>query len=106
MSGATRVKLAAAGIVTFLALVLVGIMWGGLVGHNDLQNYQVYQSVAGNVSIVDTAGYYLKCFATDLDDSALDAVLLHCVGTKREDRRTIRSASLSMTAARPKSPAS
>ena len=64
MSAATRVKLAAAGIVTALALVLVGIMWGGLVGHNDLQNYQVYQSVGGSVSIVDTSGYYPKWFAT------------------------------------------
>ena len=64
MSTATRVKLAAAGIVTVLALVLVGIMWGGLVGHNNLQDYQVYQSVGGSVSIVDTSGYYPKWFAT------------------------------------------
>lgn len=64
MSSATQVKLAAAGIVTFLALVLVGIMWGGLVGHNNLQDYQVYQSVTGNVSVVDSSGYYPKWFAT------------------------------------------
>lgn len=64
MSNATRVKLAAAGIVTFFALVLVGIMWGGMVGHNNLQDYQVYQSVGGSVSIVDTSGYYFKGFAT------------------------------------------
>ena len=64
MSSATQVKLAAAGIVTFLALVLVGIMWGGLVGHNNLQDYQVYQSVTGNVSVVDNSGYYSKWFAT------------------------------------------
>lgn len=64
MSAATQVKLAAAGIVTFLALVLVGIMWGGLVGHNNMQDYQVYQSVSGNVSVIDKSGYYGKWFAT------------------------------------------
>ena len=64
MSSATQVKLAAAGIVTFLALVLIGIMWGGLVGHNNMQDYQVYQSVTGNVSVIDKSGYYPKWFAT------------------------------------------
>jgi hypothetical protein len=64
MSAATQVKLAAAGIVTFLALILVGIMWGGLVGHNNMQDYQVYQSVSGNVSVIDKSGYYGKWFAT------------------------------------------
>lgn len=64
MSSATQVKLAAAGIVTLLALVLIGIMWGGLVGHNNMQDYQVYQSVTGNVSVIDKSGYYPKWFAT------------------------------------------
>jgi len=64
MSSATQVKLAAASIVTFLALILVGIMWGGLVGHNNMQDYQVYQSVAGNVAVIDGSGYYPKWFAT------------------------------------------
>ncbi len=64
MSSATQVKLVAASIVTFLALVLIGVMWGGLVGHNNLQDYQVYQSVAGNVSVIDGSGYYPKWFAT------------------------------------------
>jgi len=64
MSAATQVKLAAAGIVTFLALILVGIMWGGLVGHNNMQDYQIYQSVYGNVSVIDKSGYYGKWFAT------------------------------------------
>ena len=76
MSSATQVKLAAAGIVTFLALVLVGIMWGGLVGHNNLQDYQVYQSVTGNVSVVDNSGILLEVVCHRLDHSAFDAAFL------------------------------
>ncbi len=64
MSPANQVKLAAAGIVTVLALILIGVMWGGLVGHNNAQDYQVYQSVSGNVSIIDQPGYYAKWFGT------------------------------------------
>ncbi len=64
MSSATQVKLAAAGIVTVLALILIGVMWGGLVGHNNAQDYQVYQSVSGNVSVIDQPGYYAKWFGT------------------------------------------
>ena len=64
MSTATRVKLAAAAIVTMLALVAVGVLWGGLVGYNNNHEYQIYQSVSGNVSVIDSAGYYLKGFGT------------------------------------------
>ena len=64
MSTATRVKLAAAAIVTMLALVAVGVLWGGVVGYNNNHEYQIYQSVSGNVSVIDSAGYYLKGFGT------------------------------------------
>lgn len=64
MSTATKVKLAAAGVVTVLALVTIGILWGGLVGYNNTHEYQVYQSVTGNVSIIDAPGYYYKGFGT------------------------------------------
>lgn len=64
MSPATKTKLAAAGIVTLLALIAVGILWGGLVGYNQTHEYQVYQSVTGNVSIIDKPGYYVKWFGT------------------------------------------
>lgn len=64
MSIATKIKLTAAGIVTVLALITIGILWGGLVGYNNTHEYQVYQSVTGSVSIIDAPGYYYKGFAT------------------------------------------
>ena len=64
MSIATKVKLFAAGIVTLIALIAVGVLWGGLVGYNNTHEYQVCQSVTGNVSIIDNPGYYFKGFAT------------------------------------------
>ncbi|MEN6367614.1 MAG: SPFH domain-containing protein [Thermoguttaceae bacterium] len=64
MSTATKVKLIAAGVVTLLALITVGILWGGLVGYNNNHEYQVYQSIFGKVSVIDTSGYYFKGFGT------------------------------------------
>ena len=46
------------GVIVLIFLLLSGI------GHNDDQNWQVIQSVRGNVTIRDTPGYYLKWFAT------------------------------------------
>lgn len=59
-----RVKMVAAGIASVIALIFVASMWNGLVGHNNTQNYQIYQSPFGSVSIIDTAGFYYKGFGT------------------------------------------
>jgi hypothetical protein len=64
MGISSQVKLVAAGIVTVVTLLIVGLLWGGLVGHNNFQNYQIQQSVTGTVSVRDTSGYYWKGFAT------------------------------------------
>ena len=47
----------------FSALAVTVMLWGGLVGHNDDQNWQIKQSVTGTVTPIDTAGYYGKWFA-------------------------------------------
>jgi len=50
-----------AGIIFFI--VIIAMLAGG-VGKNDAQNWQVIQSVSGNVEIRDRAGWYPKWFAT------------------------------------------
>ena len=60
----SHIKLVAAGIASVLVLVILAIMWFGMIGHNNTQNWQVYQSVSGNIQIIDTAGYYWKGFGT------------------------------------------
>lgn len=64
MSIAAKIKLAIAGVVTLVAAVAVAILWGGLVGYNNTHEYQVYQSLTGSVSIIDSPGYYYKGFGT------------------------------------------
>lgn len=59
-----NVKLVAAGIASILVLIVLGILWFGMIGHNNTQNWQVYQSISGNIEIIDTAGYYWKGFGT------------------------------------------
>jgi len=48
-------------IVVCVALVIGG--FSGAIGSNDDQNWQVIQSVTGNVNIRDEPGYYFKNFA-------------------------------------------
>jgi hypothetical protein len=60
----SRVKVVAAGIASILVLVIASVLWFGMIGHNNTQNWQVYQSVTGNIQIIDTAGYYWKGFGT------------------------------------------
>lgn len=55
-------KLIAAGIASVVALVAVISLWSGLVGYNAYQNWQVYQSPTGSVSVIDRPGYYFKGF--------------------------------------------
>lgn len=57
-------KFYAAGAAAFAALLVIGGLFFGVVGHNDDQNYQVLQSVTGKVSIIDKPGYYYKGFGT------------------------------------------
>lgn len=59
-----RLKFYAAGVACVFSLITVLALWGGLVGHNDDQNWQVLQSVSGNVSIIDEPGYYYKGFGS------------------------------------------
>ena len=59
-----KIKLVAAGLATLFVLAVVGILWSGMIGHNDNQNWQVCQSVTGKITVIDTAGYYFKGFAT------------------------------------------
>ncbi len=59
-----RVKVVAAGIVSLVALVFLVTFWNGAVGYNAYQDYQVYQSPTGNVSVIDRPGYYVKAFGT------------------------------------------
>ncbi len=64
MSTSAKVKIVSAAIAALFMLVVLATLWGGLIGHNDNQNWQVCQSVTGKVSVIDGAGYYFKGFAT------------------------------------------
>lgn len=57
-----NVKLLLAAIVSVVLLAVMLCTWNGLVGYNDFQDWQVYQSVTGKVEIVDAPGYYFKGF--------------------------------------------
>jgi hypothetical protein len=60
----TRVKVVAAAIAAVLVLIVASILWFGMIGYNSTHEYQVYQSVTGNVQIIDNSGYYWKGFGT------------------------------------------
>lgn len=51
-------------IVGVVVLLVTGALIAGGVGKNDAQNWQIVQSVGGNVSVRDQAGWYPKWFAT------------------------------------------
>ncbi|GAG22338.1 unnamed protein product, partial [marine sediment metagenome] len=63
MSVPKKIKwpLIAAGVAVFLLLI---IMLVGGVGSNDDQNWQLMQSIGGEVTVIDRPGWYLKNFAT------------------------------------------
>lgn len=56
-----RVMLIGAVIV---ALVVFVSCYRGSVGKNDIQTYQVWQGVSGNIELIDTPGYYFNNFGT------------------------------------------
>ncbi len=47
-----------------IALIVVIAVVAGGIGKNDAQNWQIIQSVGGNVTVRDRAGWYPKWFAT------------------------------------------
>jgi hypothetical protein len=53
-----------AGVCAVLALAVGIFSYVFLVGHNDDQNWQVRQSVTGNVKMIDGPGWYMQNFAT------------------------------------------
>lgn len=59
----SRMKVGGAiiGGVVLLIAVLAGLF---CVGHNNYENWQVYQSLNGQVRIIDNPGWYFKPFAT------------------------------------------
>jgi hypothetical protein len=57
-------KAIAALSATLLVLFVILIFMLGLVGHNNDQNWQVVQTVSGDVKIVDEPGYYWKGFSS------------------------------------------
>lgn len=57
-----NVKLIGAGIIALITLVAIVAGYNGLVGYNSFENYQVYTSPLGSVSVIDSAGYYWKVF--------------------------------------------
>jgi hypothetical protein len=59
-----KVKITCALLAVMVVLIVTGILWSGMIGHNDSQNWQVCQSITGKVSIIDSSGYYFKGFAT------------------------------------------
>jgi len=46
-----------------IAIALIAMVAGGI-GKNDAQDWQIIQSVNGNIAVRDKAGFYLKWFAT------------------------------------------
>lgn len=60
----TRVKVVSALIAVTVVLLIGAICCFGMIGYNQTQEWQVYQSVTGNVKIIDTPGYYWKGFGT------------------------------------------
>ena len=51
-------------IIGIIVAIVIGIMAAGGVGKNESQNWQIIQSVGGEVSVRDEAGWYPKWFAT------------------------------------------
>src|SRR5438477_5274424 len=58
------VKSIAAAIAATLFLLVASVASCGLVGHNDSQDWQIYQSPFGTVTVIDKAGYYPKIFGS------------------------------------------
>lgn len=51
-----------AGVAALIVLITGICLFNNLVGYNEFQNFQVYQSAGGNVEIIDQAGYYPMFF--------------------------------------------
>jgi hypothetical protein len=51
-------------VIALVIVILVGVCWNGLVGHNDTQNWQIVQGINGGLEARDKAGFFPKWFAT------------------------------------------
>ena len=58
------VKLVLVGLAVLTVLAVALVIGTGGFGHNNFENWQLKQSVSGNVEVVDSPGYYTKMFAT------------------------------------------
>ena len=61
---APNMKLIGACIALSVAVLLGWKLSAGLMGKNDMQSYQVWQGVSGEVRVIDTPGYYWNWFGT------------------------------------------
>lgn len=59
----TKRRIATFGGIGIAAVFGLILLLGGI-GHNDDQNWQIKQSVFGNVTVRNAPGYYVKAFAT------------------------------------------
>jgi hypothetical protein len=57
-------KFIAACIVIAVVAMIGWRFTAGLTGKNDLQSYQIWQGVGGDVKVIDTPGYYWNWFGT------------------------------------------
>jgi hypothetical protein len=60
----TRAKVISALVATALVLIVGAIFCFGMLGYNNTHEWQIYQSLSGNVTVIDTPGYYWKGFGT------------------------------------------
>ena len=67
MSTSAKVKIVSAAIAALFVLIVVGILWGGMIGHNDNQNWQVCQSINGKFSVIDACRLLLQRLRHGLD---------------------------------------
>ena len=63
MGGWTATKIGLIGGGVLAVFIVIGLLWGGF-GMNDTQNWQVIQSVGGDVQVRSDAGWYFRKFAT------------------------------------------
>jgi regulator of protease activity HflC (stomatin/prohibitin superfamily) len=58
------VKQIVAGAILLFVVILMIVLFAGCSGSNDVQTYQIKQSLGGTVDVIDKPGWYNKGFAT------------------------------------------
>jgi hypothetical protein len=51
-------------ILAVVVIVIAGLAFNGTVGHNDNHNWQIVQSINGEIRTIDSGGYYWKGWGT------------------------------------------